>query len=177
MSKFDDSFTQKRLKYFRWLVAVCLFCAFYFVMSAAWLELHEYGVGQQSDYAVYAEYYMGLTVILALPLWYHKIRSIRAFYKELDKIYGDHEQAKQKAIHDTICTMFSRSIKEIIFFVCVSAFLYYIVNMYIITPELKVSYISQISQVCNSPAYSCFNGSNLDLNFTVINTVENGSVP
>ncbi len=164
---------QNILKLCRIVLIVSLTISFYFVFQASMYELHNPGMGEQSAYASAACWYMGCCCIIAIPLWIHKIKAIRSFYKELNKIYKNDERAKSKAIHDTIMGMIYRGIPQIVCGIVFAVCIYYILSIYVITPELKTNYVYQLQQLCNDPSCPGFNFSN----FTITNGTVIGSIP
>ncbi len=137
MLKFND----RTLKYLRWTTAASVTAATYLVFKASWIELNAPGTGEQSIYGVWAYRLIYFTVILIIPLWIHKIDSISSFFKDLDTIYGSDELAKNKAVRDTIKSMFIQGLPQIMVALVVAIFVYYIMITYVITPDLTQTYV------------------------------------
>jgi len=148
---------QNALKLLRINLAIVLTIAFYFVFQAMLVELHAPGTGEQSSYASTAYVFMGLSCLIAVPLWIHKIKAIKAFQENLNKTYGDNEIAKDQIIAETVKKMIFRSIPQIAVAFVGAIIFYYFVSTYIITPELKQSYIDYFRIQAHNYNYSDFN--------------------
>ncbi len=134
-------FNNRTLKYLRWASVVLVTITAYLVFQASWIELNAPGTGEQSVYGVWAYRIIYLIAILIIPLWIHKIDAINSFFKDLNVIYGNDKLAKNKAVRDTIKSMFIQGLPQIMVALVVAIFVYYIMTTYIITPDLTQAYV------------------------------------